>query len=79
MNDSVVNVVRPLGLKSPLSGVKINGVVEPDPSPLDVSNLFGIATIVGDWDQDSKHAYRAVLNPARLCPTASPCRSGFNL
>jgi len=55
MNDSAVNVVRPLGLKSPLSGVMINGEVEPDPSPLDVSSLFGIATIVGDWDQDGKH------------------------
>jgi len=49
-----VDILRPLGLKSPLSGVMIDGVVEPDPSPLDVSSLFGIATIVGDWDQESK-------------------------
>jgi len=52
--DTTVNVDRPGGLKSPLSGVDIRGTPQPDPLPLDVTSLFGIATIVGDWDQDSK-------------------------
>lgn len=52
--DVIVDTARPGGLKSPYSGVNIGGTLEPDMLPLDVSTLFGIASIVGDWDQHSK-------------------------
>lgn len=52
--DPIVNVKRPFGLKSPFSGTTLNGEKVPDPMPLDVSLQFGVAAIVGNWDQHSK-------------------------
>ena len=81
--DRTVDVARPRGLKSPFSGVNIGGTVEIDPSPLDVSNLFGIATVVGDWDQDSKNSAwdisSCLLQRSALtcrCAQISPIYSG---
>ena len=59
-SDTVVNTARPGGLKSPFSGLTVGGTVEPDPAPLDVSNLLGITTIIGDWDQDGAFIFLAV-------------------
>jgi len=75
-NDPNVDVVRPLGLKSPFSGQTISGVLIDDPSPLRVSSLVGIGTIIGDWDQAGEPLLTAHHALAFIMKTTSQAIQG---